>query len=90
MENDQLDIFDYLAELNKPIPSNEQLDNEAINSVRFIVRNPMAKSSDVINAAKLILQVTGKLIDKKQFDVNQNKSITELTDDELVKIASGS
>ena len=61
----QDDLFDFLAELNKPESDYETLNRKAINRLEKIIESHRTKDADAINTAKLIFQVTGKL-DNKQ------------------------
>lgn len=65
---EQLDVFDFLAELSKSVIDDDVINNRAINRLLKIIENPRSKDSDVNNAAKLLLQITGKLVSKKQID----------------------
>ena len=72
---EQNDLFNYLDELKKPLPSNDEINIEAINSLLRITRNPTAKSSDVLNAAKVLLTCTGRLSDKGKINLGDELPI---------------
>lgn len=76
MEQD--DLFDFVAELNKPESDNETLNRKALNRLEKIIENPKSKDIDAIATAKLIFQVTGNLIDKKQVDLNETNSVKKV------------
>ena len=63
---EQLDVFN-LEDLKKPLPSEDEIALMAMN--RLVLNlHPRSKDADANVAAKLILQATGKLVDKKQVD----------------------
>ena len=62
MEQDNL--FDFLAELDKPIVDDDAINRRAINRLLKIIENPYSKDSDANNAAKLLLTYTKALTEK--------------------------
>ena len=62
MEQDNL--FDFLAELDKPIIDDDIINRRAINRLLKIIENPYSKDSDANNAAKLLLTYTKALTEK--------------------------
>ena len=62
MEQDNL--FDFLAELDKPIVDDDIINRRAINRLLKIIENPYSKDSDANNAAKLLLTYTKALTEK--------------------------
>ena len=60
----QDDLFDFLAELDKPIVDDDIINRRAINRLLKIIENPYSKDSDANNAAKLLLTYTKALTEK--------------------------
>ena len=60
----QDDLFDFLAELDKPIIDDDIINRRAINRLLKIIENPYSKDSDANNAAKLLLTYTKALTEK--------------------------
>ena len=69
MEQDSL--FDFLAELDKPIVDDDIINRRAINRLLKIIENPYSKDSDANNAAKLLLTYTKALTEKIEVSSQQ-------------------
>lgn len=73
MEQDSL--FDFLAELDKPIVDDDAINRRAINRLLKIIENPYSKDSDANNAAKLLLTYTKALTEKIEISSQQTMPV---------------